>query len=470
MNLSIKWKITIAYALLFTAVMIVTNFLVTTTTEKKFFETHKAGQLEKANIVSTLISDNLDKNLYEISEIIDSYFPRMDGRLIYTDANGTVLLDSFTESQLLGSQLTHREVSGALQGNSSSGTYYLQDNGWVKYIAVPVLRDGQVIGTIFTSSSVDDIKKAVSDVRIMIFTISIIFAGFVIVFSIIISNSLLEPIKQLTDGSKKMSMGLLDTRVPIKSHDEIGALTQNFNSMAEQLEKNDENRLSFLADLSHDLKTPLASIKALAESLGDEESKETYQEFLGDIVTEIDRMNITVSRLLEFNKVSNISTKVNKKDFIFAFLVNETVNSMQPLADKKNISINFKGGQLKEKIFGDREKLRQMILNLLDNAIKYSEENGVVEVRLTDKRRELHLSIKDCGKGIPTKELPYLFDRFYRVDKARHKETGGTGIGLAIVKDVAQLHEGRVDVESRLETGTIFTIKLPKQGTWFKTL
>ncbi|WP_353894200.1 HAMP domain-containing sensor histidine kinase [Proteinivorax hydrogeniformans] len=467
MGLSVKWKITIIFALVFTAVMLVTNYLATTSTEKHFFQTRQAKQLEKANIIATTVANNLDKNIYELKDIIDANFPRMEMRLLYTDTKGVVLMDSFDGSHILGTTLTNSEVSNALKGDSKTGTYYLSDAGWVKYVAVPVLKDGEVIGSIFTSSYVDDIKSAVIDVRIMIFTISIISVIVVIVLSIVISNSLLEPINNLTEGSKKMSMGLLNTRVPVRSNDEIGTLAQNFNSMAEQLEKNDENRLTFLADLSHDLKTPLASIKALAESLGEEESKETYQEFLKDIVTEIDRMNVTVSSLLEFNKVSNISTKVNKKNFIFSYLVDEAVNSIQPIADQKGIKIKFDNKELKEKIFGDREKLRQMILNLLDNAIKYSGENGIVEVKLKANRKEIILAIKDCGKGIPPEALPHLFDRFYRVDKARHKDTGGNGIGLAIVKDVAQLHGGRVDVESRLETGTIFTIKLPKQATLF---
>lgn len=462
MFMSIKWKFALVFVVILLVTMTITNLIISSSINNYYINQRKITQMTTANIISTTIASTEDLDNSKVREIFSYYIPRIESRILYTDQLGRVLVDSSKGRRLDGHILRHSEAIQALNGDAAYGVHNLPDSGWVMYVAVPVVTRGEITGIIFISSSMNDVKEAVTYIRSLMVTISVISGVLVIFLSFLFSNSLVKPIERLTKVSEKMSKGQLSTRVKIKSSDEIGLLGESFNSMAEQLEKIESNRLKFLGDISHDLKTPLATIKVLAESLEGEEDIEIYQEFFGDIVSEVDRMTLMVNNILELNKITNANIPLKKSDFTYADIVNQCIYSVTTLANNKDIRIDFVDKSHGELFYADKEKIKAMALNLVENAVKYTERGGRVEVCLKKEESFFNLMVKDNGKGIPEEDLPFIFDRFYRVDKTRHRDTGGSGIGLSIVKTVVDLHRGRVVVKSELGEGTEFIVSLPK--------
>lgn len=462
MYVSIKWKITLIFVLILLTTMTITNLFVSSSMSEYYINQRRVSQLTTANIIATTIANNVDNSAYNVREMLGYYIPRMDSRIIYTDATGKVLVDSVQESTMEGTVLSHFEVSQALQGINEHGIHNLPQSGWVMYVAVPIIQEGDVVGTVFTSSPISDVKQAVGYIRTLMLSISVISGVIVIILSFLLANSLVKPIDKLTKISKRMSKGELNSRVEINSNDEIGALGESFNSMAAQLEKIETNRLRFLGDISHDLKTPLATIKVLTEALEGETNIDVYHEFHGDIISEVDRMTSMVNNILQLNKISNINVPLKKSDFIFAEVVSHSLMSICKIAENKNIKVSFEDFSHREHFYADREKIKAMTLNIMENAVKYTQEGGLVNISLRKEESYYILEIEDNGKGIPQEDIGYIFDRFYRVDKTRHRETGGSGIGLSIVKTVVDLHKGRIEVESEEGVGTKFTVSLPK--------
>ncbi|SHK02813.1 Signal transduction histidine kinase [Anaerobranca californiensis DSM 14826] len=462
MFISIKWKIAGVFVAIFIIIMVITNLIISKTLESYYLNQRQVTLLKTANIIATTstIDGNFDSN--KVKEIIANYLPSLEMRIISTDLDGRVLADSFLDSNLEGKILNQREIEAAIKGKSVWQKYNLPQRGWVMYSAVPIILDGAIIGTVFISSSIEDIKTAISYIKNTIVAVSLV-SGLVITFvSIILANNLVKPIEKLTKVSKEMGKGQFSKPVEITSNDEIGILGQSFNRMAEQLQRIEETRLKFLGDISHDLKTPLATIKALAQSLENEDNIEIYREFLADIVSEVNRMNLIVNNIIQFNKISDRTLPLIKTEFVFKDIVEESIHSIKTLANGKDIKIKFFDYSQEGIFLGDKEKIKSMIINLLENAVKYSFKDGLIIVTLECKENYYKLKVKDNGRGIPEEDLPHIFERFYRVDKTRSSKTGGAGIGLSIVKMVVDLHKGKIEVNSKLGEGTEFILEFPR--------
>lgn len=221
--------------------------------------------------------------------------------------------------------------------------------------------------------------------------------------------------------------------------------------------KNLENmRSQFVANVSHELKTPLTSIKGFAETLKYVEDNSTREKFLDIINKEAERLSRLINDILILSNIENCN-EIAKEEFVAGEVIEAVINIVTPQADTKNITIEF-CNESNETLVGNKDKYHQLVLNLVENAVKYTEENGKVNIKLYNKKRFLYLEIKDNGIGIPKEDLPRIFERFYRVDKARG--SGGTGLGLAIAKHIAKMFNGEIFVTSKLGEGTTFIVKM----------
>jgi len=229
-----------------------------------------------------------------------------------------------------------------------------------------------------------------------------------------------------------------------------------------KLDQVDKQRKEFVANVSHELRTPLSSIKLLSESLihQNEDNIMIYREFLKDIDSEIDRLNNIIDDLLSLVDMDKEQLTINYKTTYVNYLLEKIISRLKPLADKKSISLSFIAGQ-RVQIKMDTEKIQQALINIIHNAIKYTPNGGQVKVRLYSDGKFIVIKIRDNGMGIPKESLSYIFERFYRVDKARSRNTGGTGLGLAIAKQVVNLHQGDITVESEVGKGSIFYVRIP---------
>ena len=284
----------------------------------------------------------------------------------------------------------------------------------------------------------------------------------VLVLAGFISRIVTRPVAELSAGIERMSKGDYSHRVHVPGKGEMAQLAAAFNQMSEQVHNLDEARNQFVSNASHELKTPLATIKILVESMlyQDDMPPELRQEFLTDINREIDRLSSVVGDLLTLVHIDSHKLRLRREMMVFAETVRESVKRLQPLAKKRGQEISVEITDPCE-MFADPGKLAQVCYNIIENAIKYTPDGGKITVRLRRMGRDAVLDISDTGVGIPEEDLAHVFDRFYRVDKARSRETGGTGLGLSIVQQIVRLHAGSVTVQSKRGEGTTFTVQLP---------
>ncbi|HAE41564.1 MAG TPA: two-component sensor histidine kinase [Clostridiales bacterium] len=397
-----------------------------------------------------------------IDNVTRQYAVSLDSRVMIFDDDGKIISDS--NNQFKQQVLDLPQIRDALKGSTTWSNYYFNDIGNVLYLAVPVMIENNVRGGVLIANSINDLYDNVDVINNTIKTI-IFIAGILITVGVaIISNHFLKPINKFYPVINKLSMGDFGDRVEVMSNDEFRMLADSFNSMSIKLNEVEQQREDFVGNVSHELKTPLSSIKLLSESLltQDKVEEKVYKEFLTDINNEVDRLNSIVTELLSL-------VDLNKKHLVLEYeMTNLNLNiekileQLKPFADQKNIRIAFEQSD-KVLMRLDKNKIKQAIINIVHNAIVYTPESGVVTVRLYKERDQVVIEIEDTGYGIPKENIDSIFDRFYRVDRARSRHTGGTGLGLSISKQIINLHYGSLTVSSVLGVGSTFYIRLPIQ-------
>lgn len=397
-----------------------------------------------------------------IDNVTRQYAGSLNSRVMIFDENGRILSDS--NNQFKQQILDLPQIRDALNGNPTWSNYFFNDIGNVLYLAVPVFFDGNISGGVLIANSINDLYDNVDIINNTIKTIIFIAGVLITVGVAIISNHFLKPINKFYPVINKLAKGDFGDRVDVKSNDEFKMLADSFNSMSIKLDEVERQREDFVGNVSHELKTPLSSIKLLSESLLTQEKVEekVYKEFLTDINNETDRLNSIVTELLSL-------VDLNKKHLVLEYEmtnlntnIDKILDQLKPFADQKNIKIVFE--ELDSIVMRlDKNKIKQAIINIVHNAIVYTPEFGVVTVRLYKDRDQVVLEIEDTGYGIPKENIDSIFDRFYRVDKARSRNTGGTGLGLSISKQIINLHHGSISVTSVLGVGSTFYIRLPIQ-------
>ena len=402
----------------------------------------------------------------------------LGGRVMLLDQYGKVQVDSYGE--LCGTRLQYPEIVNILvKGQPVDYGVHELDSGsrldtsrllfirrsnssWVGYCTAGVVSASEIIGVLLLVSPVQEMMQSLYQLQDQMMLIFVIIAVAALLCALIFSRIITNPIAALMRGINRMSKGDFSARVPVKGSGEMKRLALAFNSMSEKLETLDQSRNQFVSNASHELKTPLATMKIMLESLiyQPDMDKELRTEFMNDINSEIDRLSNIVSDLLTLVKMDSNSVKLNRESLSIAALVKENAHRLQPIAEQKKQSISLSLGDPGD-MYADRSKLNQVIYNLMENAVKYTQAGGAVKVTLTRQGRDAHLTVTDNGPGIPKENLPHIFDRFYRVDKARSREKGGTGLGLSIVHQLVLLHGGSIRVESEEGKGCTFIVELP---------
>jgi heavy metal sensor kinase len=280
----------------------------------------------------------------------------------------------------------------------------------------------------------------------------------------LLARKALAPVKQLHRLTQEITADHLDRRLPVaNARDELGRLAQTINAMIGRLERSFAEVRRFTADASHELRTPLTAIRTEAEvALGQPLSAADYQHLLGSILEECERLTRLADQLLTLAREDAGAARQVREPVDLPGLVGGVVEIMRPLAEAKGVRL-YAGEAGPLRVRGDEARLREVFFNLLDNAIKYTPEGGSVEVRLERRDHAGVVTLRDTGIGIPPEHLPRVFERFYRVDKARSREQGGTGLGLSIAATIVKAHGGRIDLASGPGQGTTCTVTLPEE-------
>ena len=402
----------------------------------------------------------------------------LGGRVLLLDQNGKVQLDSYGEIQ--GTRLEYPEIVSILvKGqNVDYGVHELETGvsldtshllfarrstaAWVGYCTAGVVYASDVIGVLLLVSPVQEIMQNLYQLQDQMVLIFAAIAVTSLICAWVFSRVITRPIAGLNRGIQKMSKGDFSARVKVRGSGEMKQLARAFNSMSEKLETLDQSRNQFVSNASHELKTPLATMKIMIESLiyQPDMDKNLRTEFMTDINNEIDRLSAIVSDLLTLVQMDSQNVKLTRENLSIAQLIKENAHRLTPIANQKGQKIVL---QLQDScdIYADKSKLNQVIYNLMENAVKYTQASGVIRVTLQRQGRNAIFRVSDNGPGIPKENLPHIFDRFYRVDKARSREKGGTGLGLSIVHQLVLLHGGSINVESEEGRGATFIVELP---------
>ncbi len=283
--------------------------------------------------------------------------------------------------------------------------------------------------------------------------------------SLFVSRRVVTPIRQLMRASRYIADGHYRERVPVTSDDELGDLARSFNQMAAALEQTEAMRRDLIANVTHELRTPLSSIKGYMEGLIDgvlPATPDTYQQ----VYREADRLQRLVNDLQELSRVEAGAFDLHRRPVQIADLIRQTAARLKPQFEEKGVDLRLDLPATVPAILADEDRLSQVLVNLMGNALQYTPSGGTVTIRLAVHGAELHLTVEDTGIGIPPEHLPHLFTRFYRVDKSRSRAGGGSGIGLTIARHLVEAHGGRIWAESDGPgRGSRFTVALPLSGT-----
>ena len=402
----------------------------------------------------------------------------LGGRIMLLDQYGKVQSDSFGEMN--GARLQYPEIVNILvKGQTVDyGVHELESgrqldtsrllfirrstSSWAGYCTAGVVSASNIIGVLLLVSPVQEMMLNLYELQDQMILIFVLIAGAALLCALVFSRVITNPIASLMRGIQRMSKGDFSARVQVKSSGEMKQLALAFNSMSEKLETLDQSRNQFVSNASHELKTPLATMKIMLESLlyQPDMDKDLRTEFLGDINNEIDRLSNIVSDLLTLVQMDAHNVKLNRENLSIAALIKENAHRLQPIADQKEQKITLTLSDPCD-MYADKSKLNQVIYNLMENAVKYTQQGGQIRVILTRQGHEALMTVTDNGPGIPKENLPHIFDRFYRVDKARSREKGGTGLGLSIVHQLVLLHGGAIRVESEEGIGSTFIVELP---------
>ena len=469
---SVRWRMVGVYLLITILALVAISGTVTGLLEEFLVSQRTQTQLQATiELAERVAADIYISDTDELFSYIAERAQAMGGRILVLDSDSVVQVD--TASRQNGSLLPYREVREVLREGSDSayGFHYIsrgEDEGifsfdeesiWAVYYTVPLVRDGAVSGAVMFSSSIQDVVDSIAHVTQRItLTFAIVIIAMVIVVSIL-SGWLTRPIAELTSAIRRMgTQGYV--RVNVKGSSEIAELGQAFNRMSERIEEHDRTRNEFVANASHELKTPLATMKLLSETIlyQDDPDPALMKEFFGDINHEVDRLTCIVSELLKLVQEDSSAGGLNFETIRLDNLVRGVCGRLTALAENKNITLttNLEPVEMQ----GDGMRLEQIVVNLVENAIKYTDE-GSVQVSVADEGEWAVFTVKDTGIGIPEESIEHLFERFYRVDKARSRSTGGTGLGLSITEKLVSLHGGSIEVKSKPGEGSTFTVQLP---------
>jgi len=432
------------------------TFFLTAIRDMIFASKQRFVQSQAAIITSSLEEAYDALALEDVSRVMEVLDVDRLAHIVITDADGNILYES-ADSNLrtdVPAELLFKALEGidVFFARFSSGSFSSS-------ALAPVMSKGAAIGAVFVLELDKELGALLLDLQRTLRYITIGVAGFSVAMVAVIIWSVMRRITSILKAIITVREGEYGYRVVMNGSDELALLGDEFNSLTDRLRETDEVRRRFVANASHELKTPLASIRLLSDSILQNEDieRETVQEFIGDIGMEAERLSRTTEKLMTLTKLDGKipleMTGVDMRDAVVA-----TLRMLRPLADSRGLSLDSALGEGCYVLATD-DSIHQVIFNLVENAIKYNKPDGRVSVRLEIEDEEVVLTVDDTGVGVPDADLPHIFDRFYRVDKARSREAGGSGLGLSIVRDTVREFNGEIRAVQRAGGGVSFQVR-----------
>jgi two-component system, OmpR family, phosphate regulon sensor histidine kinase PhoR len=414
--------------------------------------------LIKESILPSLVSDqsdNLQQRIIHMARDIDT-------RITIIATDGTVLADSQQDPETMGNHIERPELQQASETGLGVITRYSDTlSKSMHYMAIPIT-DHYQYGFIRVALPLSHIDQRLDRLRNIIIVAASLTAIIALFLGFWIARSFANPLSRMTNMARLLSNGDYKQRLEIDRQDEMGELAMTLNLLAQTAAQREAVRRDFIANASHELKTPVSAIQGITETLleDDKMDEETHQRFIQKVNSQSLRLSQLISDLLALSRLETKDAEffdnvdLNK-------VIQDSCHDLQTDANENGLSLVWQCPETSIVVFGDEESLSQLLINLIDNAIKYTPENGHINVTLKTENSLVILVIEDDGIGIGSEEQHRIFERFYRVDKARSKILGGTGLGLAIVKHIVIRHQGHITLESTLGQGSLFRVTFP---------
>ena len=384
-------------------------------------------------------------------------------RILVTDNAGKILYDTRETGSAVGEYAFYTEIVQALMGNDAFTCNY-QGGAFRSRASSPVLYQNQIIGAVYAYEYDTEQAALLNGLQENLLRLSAVIAVVVLVLSLVLSRALTRKIGRLLTAIRQVREGAYSHRAEIPGRDEIAQIGQEFNSLTDRLQKTENARRRFVSDASHELKTPLAAIRLLTDSIlqTDGIDPATTREFVADIGQEAERLSRITEDLLRLTRLdSGVLDPPVRVDVLP--VLEQVMRMMTLVAQERQVDLTYEASGTCT-VLATRDEIHQVIYNLTDNAVKYSGVDGAVQVSLSREAEWVVLKVADNGPGIPEADIDRVFERFYRVDKARSRSAGGTGLGLSIVRDTVEKRGGAVEAANRPAGGAVFTARWPWKG------
>lgn len=453
-------KIAVSYMVIIFIVLVLLNTYPVLVSQTSVFRYKETTMTAQTNLIVTVLTD-LDpfsnENISRVMSVLDD----RTYRVIVCNEAGLIVYDNSVSDNSVGRYAVFPDIERALSGREIFRSDY-KAAAFESRSAIPVANKGKLMGVVYLYEYDADQAANLEMLKsnLFKFSMAITFAGLLI--SLFVSIALTRRVSKLLKGVRSVRDGNYGYNIDMRGRDELAEVAGQFNELSVILEKNENLRQKFVSDASHELKTPLASIRLLTDSILNTEDMDhlTLREFVSDIGQEIDRLSRMTEKLMLLTRMES-QAEMKRDLFDAEKSLFRTVNMLKPVAEQSNIELLM---DIEKNLIlcGDEDDFYGILFNLVENAIKYNKPGGCINVYAFATEKEICIVVKDNGVGIPEEDLPRVFERFYRVDKARSRDAGGTGLGLAIVNHTVTNMGGRVKIESTLGEGTRFILHFPK--------
>ena len=457
-----------SYLVIFAVVLVLLNTYPVVASQDLLFTSKRDSLKSQTAVMASALMELESLSSDQVARVMNMLDNMGLKRILVTDPAGLILYDS-TRQPEEGEETQeteyryalYREVVSALRGNDVFYSRY-NDRVFTSTAAMPIVYRGMVIGAIYILEVDRAQGQLLDSLQQNLRTISLVIAAVTVVMSTFFSKMLTARIAALLRAIRIVGEGEYGHRLQPVGRDELAQLAEEFNSLTDRLQTTEEVRRRFVSDASHELKTPLASIRLLADSIlqTDEMDPAVVRDFVGDIGSEAERLTRITEHLLALTRLDSLPAGEEWAVDV-ARVTERTVALLQPVADAAGVTVekHLKPGCA---VLCTEDDLSQICYNLVENAVKYNYNGGKVFVSVYRDGDQVLLEVGDTGVGIPEEDLPKVFNRFYRVDKARSRAAGGTGLGLSIVRDTVRRHGGWVTARPRSPEGSLFTVGFPR--------
>lgn len=431
---------------------------------RSYYESALTDSMKNQARINQLQFNNY-MNRYDLTDIIigdkNLFYRSNDTQVQILDNSGILLFDSLA-SDIIGNTLESPDVKSAIEGKQNSTKYKRESTGEsVLSLSYPLVSNNQQVGIIRLTSSMEKVDNRISDDTFWYVIFGILVSLAALIVSFFAASSFVKPINDLIEVSEKLASGDYTAKAYIRGNNEITELANTLNNLSENIIIREDMKNDFISSVSHELRTPLTSIKGWAITLQAPEmqkNEDMMSQGLKIIEDEGDRLSMMVEDLLDFSRLSSSSFKYDKEKLDIVELSKQVHTQLFPRTQSQNITFNFVTVYKEIPVFADKNRMKEVLINIIDNAIKFTSENGQIDLIIDQEDGNVLITVKDNGEGIKEDEIAFVASKFYKGSSSKSQ----TGLGLSICEEIAKAHGGKLVIKSKYGVGTSVTVQIPR--------